>query len=97
MERKTIAVLDPTAKPKHQIIPIAGRVSDLKGKVLGFLWNEKPNGDILLERIKEKLSQKFNLSDPIWHAKDTASRPATLAVLNDLTSRADLVINAIAD
>ncbi len=97
MGTRTIAVLDPTAKPKHPWIPIARRVADLNGKVVGFLWNEKPNGDILLNRIKERLSQKFNLSGTIWHAKETASRPASEVILNDLTSRADLVINAIGD
>jgi hypothetical protein len=97
METKTIAVLDPTAKPKHPLISPAHRVFDLNGKVIGFLWNEKPNGNILLDRIKERLSQKFHLSGTIWHSKETASRPASPVILNDLTGRADLVINAIGD
>ena len=97
METKTIAVLNPTASPKHPLIPVARRVIDLNGKVIGFLWNEKPNGNILLDRIKERLSQQFNLSGTIWHSKETASRPASPVILNDLTSRADLVINAIGD
>ena len=97
MESKTIMVLDPTVKPKHKSISIARRLMDLNGKAVGILWNEKPNGDILLNRIKEKLSQKYNPSEIIWRAKDTASRPANSATLNDLASRADMVINAIAD
>jgi hypothetical protein len=97
METKTVAVLDPTARPKPPRISIARRVPDLNGKVVGFLWNEKPNGNILLDRIKERLSQQFNLSGTIWHSKETASRPASSAILEDLTGHADLVINAIGD
>lgn len=97
MERRTILILDPTAKPKRPWISVARRVPDFNGKVVGFLWNEKPNGNILLDRIRERFTQQFNLSGTVWHSKETASRPASPVILEDLADRADVVINAIGD
>ena len=62
----TITVLIPTAEPKIKKLSASSRVDDLNGKVVGFLWNGKPNGDILLERLREQLSQKFKLADSKW-------------------------------
>jgi len=38
----------------------------LNGKIVGFLWNGKPNGDFLLNRIKELLLQRFKLVRTTW-------------------------------
>ena len=63
---KTIEILIPTAEPKVKEISINHRVHDLNGKVLGFLWNEKPNGDVLLERLREDISRKYKLARTDW-------------------------------
>ncbi len=93
---KTITVLDPTGKPRFKEIPIATRVHDLNDKVVGFLWNDKPNGDILLLRIKEQLSQKFRLAGTNWHRGRRAPGDYTTSI-EELTRTSDLVINAIGD
>ena len=49
----TIEVLVLTAEANIKKLATNPRVHDLNGKVLGFLWNEKPNGDILLKRLRE--------------------------------------------
>ena len=94
---KTIAVLVPTSRPGVKGIPLAPRVNDLNGKVLGFLWNRKPNADILLLRIKDKLSQRFHLAGTIWHEKSGAVVPADVTTLDELVRTSDLVINAMGD
>ena len=94
---KTIIVLDPTAKPKVDDIPIVPRVRDLNGKVIGFFWNSKPNADILLLRIREQLSQRFLPAGTNWYQKPAASIPAEDATINELVNTSDLVINAIGD
>ncbi len=93
---KKITVLVPTAKPARQEIPIAPRVQDLNDKVVGLLWNDKPNGDILLLRIKEQLSQRFHLAGTVWQHGRRAGADDT-AIIEELTSNTDLVINAMAD
>ncbi len=97
MITKTITVLDPTARPRIKEISIAPRVHDLNDKVLGFLWNGKPNGDLLLLRIKEQLSKRFQLAGTNWHEKRGAAISAEAAAIEELTHTSALVINAIGD
>ncbi len=97
---KTIAVLVPTCKPTAKEIPIAPRVHDLNDKVVGFIWNSKPNGDILLLRIKEQLSQRFRLAGTNWHqsfidlGRDYSRVPAEATAIARIS---DLVINGQGD
>lgn len=94
---ETIVVLNPTAKPKVNNIPMAPKVRDLNGKAVGFLWNTKPNGDILLKEIKEQLSQKFHLAGTNWYQKEAVAIPAPDKTINGLIDSSDLVINAVSD
>ena len=96
MVEKTIAVLDPTGKARVTEISIAPRVHDLNGKVLGFLWNNKPNGDILLLRIKEQLSQRFSFAGTSWQHGYITPEVDT-ALIKELARTSDMVINAIGD
>lgn len=52
---KTVTILIPVAELDVKEIPMNSRTNDLNGKIVGFLWNGKPNGDFLLNRIKELL------------------------------------------
>ncbi len=98
MEIKTIIVLDPTAQPKSKETTVAPRIRKLEDKIkIGFLWNSKPNGDILLLSIKDRLSQKLRLAGTNWHQKDSLGSPADSATINELAANSDLVITAIAD
>ena len=94
---KTIIVLDPTAKAKVKDVTMAPRVRDLSGKVIGFLWNSKPNADILLLRIREQLSQMLHPAGTNWYQKKVATVPADGTTIKELVNSSDLVINAIGD
>ena len=97
MVEKTIAVLSPTTKPNIKDIPIAPRIHDLDGKVIGFLWNSKPNGDLLLTSIKERLLERFQISGVKWHQKHSLAAPADTNDITELALASDMVINAIGD
>ena len=92
---KTITVLVPTSRPGVKGIPLAPRVNDLNGKVLGFFWNRKPNADILLLRIKDQLSKRFQLTGTSWHEKGGAVVPANATTIDELVRTSDMVINAM--
>lgn len=94
---KTIAVLVPTSRPRVKGIPLAPRVNDLNGKVIGFLWNRKPNADILLLRIRDRLSQRFRVAGTSWREKPGAVVPADAGTIEDLTRTSDVIINAMGD
>ncbi len=97
MLTKTIAVLDPTSKSRVKEISMVPRLHDLNGKAIDFLWNSKPNGDILLLRIKERLSQRFSFARTGWHQKPHSGVPLKATTIEELTLTSDLVINAIGD
>jgi hypothetical protein len=96
MER-TIKLLDPTAKSKAKEIKVNTPAGDLNGKMIGFMWNHKPNGDILLLRIQEELSRRLKLKGTIWkHWEGGGSEPEA-SILDAMANSADMVIVAIGD
>lgn len=98
MEIRTTEILDPTAQPKVQKTTIAPSTCKLADKIkVGFLWNNKPNGDILLLNIKELLSQRYQLGVTSWQQKSSVAAPADISKIQKLATDSDLVIVAIAD
>ena len=96
MATRKITVLDPTSKPRVEEISLAPRIHDLNNKVIGFLWNSKPNGDVLLLWIKEQLSRRFGLSGTNWH-QQMSSQVFPESAIEEVASASDMVIVAVAD
>ena len=94
----TIEVFVPTAEPKIKKLLVNPRVHDLNGKVLGFLWNEKPNGDILLKRLRELITQRYKLARTEWEQIEALHIGVeNEQVLNELAEKADIVVIAVCD
>ena len=93
----TITVLNPTAPPREVRYAMAERLSSIQGKSVGFLWNNKPNGDVLFGRLEELLRQKYEIKSASYGKKPTASVPATEEVLDQLVASADAVIVGLGD
>ena len=51
-------VVRPTGDVTMQMITQAPRLGTLEGKTVVLRWNGKPNGNILLDRIAELLTEK---------------------------------------
>ena len=96
-ENPTIVVLDPTSPPRQLLNPMASRPLDIRGMTVGFLWNNKPNGDLLFHRLEELLRQKYEVKAAIYRKKLTASVPAGDHVLDELVASADAVVVGLAD
>ena len=93
----TIVVLDPTAKPRELRHAMAPRLPDLRGRAVGFLWNSKPNGDILFARLEELLRQKYEITDSIHRRKPTASVPAAEQDVDELAASCHAVVIGLGD
>jgi hypothetical protein len=94
----TIEVFVPTAEPKINKFEVNPRVHDLNGKTVGFLWNEKPNGDILLQRLREHITQKYKLARTEWgQIGGLHVVVENGSVLNELAEKADTVVIAVCD
>ncbi|MFC2001020.1 hypothetical protein ACFLUZ_00760 [Chloroflexota bacterium] len=97
MATKTITVLDPAVEPKTKDFRMAVRPDNLEGKVVGLLWNRKPNGDVLLDRLSQLLDEKYHLAQSVRCDKHVASMPATEEQLSELATKCDFVITAVGD
>ncbi len=88
---------DPTAAPTSSTTPLAARVPDLSGKVIGMLDISKPKGNMFLDRLAERLTAQFQPRDIIRRTKPTFARPAPEEVRKELEQKCDLIIEALAD
>ena len=92
-----LIVLDPTAAPRKIVQAMAPGLDGLGGQSIGFLWNNKPNGDLLFERLEKLLREKYEISDVVYRRKSTASIPAEESVLDELAGSVQAVIVGLAD
>lgn len=97
MTTGTIFVLDPTAPPRKLEHAMAPRKDDIRGQCVGFLWNGKPNGDTLFDRLEQLLREKYEIKGVMHRRKDTASIPTPQQVIDELAQSADAVIVGLAD
>jgi hypothetical protein len=97
MAMSTIVVLDPTAPIRDLRHPDAQRLDSLGGRKIGFLWNSKPNGDTLFNRLEELLRQKYEISSTMHARKPHASIPAEVQVYDELAASVDGVILGLGD
>ncbi len=88
---------DPTASTTTQAVPLAARVSDLNGKVIGMLDISKPKGNIFLDRLAERIQALYQPREIIRRTKPTFTRPAPEDVRKELEQTCDVVIEALAD
>jgi hypothetical protein len=93
-----IEIFIPTTEPRIRKFAINPRLHQLNGKVLGFLWNEKPNGDVLLHRLQMHLSRKYKLAGTVWEQigglhVDVDTAPE----IKKIADAADTVIIAVCD
>ncbi|OGA37311.1 MAG: hypothetical protein A3G24_04660 [Betaproteobacteria bacterium RIFCSPLOWO2_12_FULL_62_13] len=90
-------ILDPVA--------LAGSVAEhpwrpldaLRGKVVGFIDNSKPNFQHLVDDISQFLVSRYGVASVVKHRKFAASIPAPADILEDIEEKCDLVITGSGD
>ncbi len=94
----TLIILDPVAPAA-----IAGHqrtfqpLDTLKGKVVGFIDNSKPNFSYLADDLAELLVARHGVATVIRHRKLSASIPAPEEAIADVQRQCDLVITGSGD
>jgi hypothetical protein len=90
-----VALLVPEGRVRAVPIFKPPRLDELKGKIIGFLHNGKPNGDILLSRLADIMQKKYGLSQVRMRAKPRVTEPAEF--IEVLANECRGVVNAIGD
>jgi hypothetical protein len=93
----TLTILTPVPDGPAEA-PAPPTVWDLPERVrVGLLSNGKPNTAHLLDGLAEVLRSHPRVVLTVRAAKESASRPAPPATLDELAAGADLVVDATAD
>jgi hypothetical protein len=87
-----VRLLDPTAKPRRDTIPLAPRYETLRGKRIGILDNTKSNADVLMLRLGTLLCQQYGAAEIVHRRKAHAAIGATDELFADLVKRCDVVL-----
>jgi hypothetical protein len=87
-------VLSPFGATPDTLKLLARRRPSLAGLRIGVLDNSKPNADVLLGRVAERLAERSGASVRRWQ-KPGASNPALM--LDEIAGAADVVLTGSAD
>ena len=91
----TRILLDPTARRDTVSIEVAARIDGLEGLTVGLLDISKPRGDVFLDRLEQRLSERG--AAVRRYAKPTFTKPAPVDMRHEIASHCDAVIEALAD
>ena len=73
------------------------RPSDLRGKTLGLLENNKDNSDKVLKELGEILDQELEFKEILYFSKHDAGLPTKPEVINEILERCDLLVIGVGD
>ena len=93
----SISVFDPTAPDAVESQQLRRPLDALKGKVVGFIDNVKPNSNYLVDDVAELLVTKYGAKAVMKHKKRGASIPVAEEALNDLARQCDLIVAGSGD
>lgn len=88
-------ILDPTGERKPADRQRLARPASLDGLTIGLLDISKPRGDVFLNRLEERLRGRG------WkverYKKPTFTKPAPVDLRHEISTKCDVVIEALAD
>lgn len=91
----TKTILDPTSELVPAGIPAVVRPASIDGLRVGLLDITKPRGDVFLDRLQELLEQRGATVSRF--AKPTFTKPAPADLRYEISTKCDVVIEALAD
>ena len=91
----SVIVLDPTDERSPAARPRAPRLEEIAGRRVALLDISKARGDVFLDRLAEHLAERGARLERF--VKPTFSRPAPADLRQEIATRCDAVIEALAD
>lgn len=89
-------ILDPTDERVPVRRQLAARPEDITGTV-GLLDISKPRGNVLIDRVEERLAERLPGVSFRRYSKPTFTRPAPEELRRQVADECDFVIEALAD
>ena len=94
---KNLVLFDPTAPRREDGGEAQHTLSGLKGAVVGFIDNAKPNFNHLVDVLGDLLVARYGVARDIKRRKRSASVPAPEEMMREITGECDLVIAGSGD
>ncbi|MDR0359481.1 MAG: hypothetical protein LBJ87_08475 [bacterium] len=88
-------LLDPTNERSPVVREASPRPSSLEGRTVGLLDISKPRGDVFLDRLEELLSARG--LEVLRYRKPTFTKPAPADLRQEIATRCEAVVEALAD
>ncbi len=88
-------VLDPTGERSLVTRATATRPASLDGLTVGLLDISKARGDVFLDRVAELLGERGLRVER--YRKPTFTKPAPVDLRHEISTKCDVVIEALAD
>lgn len=88
-------LLDPTSERRPASRTLNPRPASLAGRTVALLDISKARGDVLLDRLEERL-----VADGVTvrrYAKPTFAKPAPVDLRHEIATQCEVVIEALAD
>ena len=93
----SISIYTPVGKVVKREFDLSPRVPSLDGLVVGLLDNNKWNAQKFLRQLDVDLRTRFTIKDVVYRRKPFFSRPASLELIEEIATSADVVVTALAD
>lgn len=90
-----MSVLDPTSERRPAVRDLIARPAGLDGAVIGLLDISKPRGDVFLDRLEARLTERGVAVRR--YRKPTFTKPAPVDLRHEIATQCTLVIEALAD
>jgi hypothetical protein len=94
---KNLVLFDPTAPRQEGGGEARHTLSGLKGTVVGFIDNAKPNFNHLVDDLADLLIARHGVARVVKRRKRSASVPAPEEMMREITGECDLVIAGSGD
>jgi hypothetical protein len=88
-------ILDPTGERETVERPRAKRPGSLDGLTIGLLDISKPRGDVFLDRLADRLTERGFAVER--YRKPTFTKNAPVDLRHEISMKCDVVIEALAD
>lgn len=89
-------LLDPTSERQVAERRRLERPASLTGKVVGLLDITKPRGDVFLDELEADLRRR-GVAEVVRYSKPTYTKPAPIDLRHEISTKCDVVIEALAD
>ena len=88
-------LLDPTSERRPAVRARVARLPSLAGKTVGLLDISKPRGNVFLDRLEQRLVDAG--ATVRRYKKPTFTKPAPVDLRQEIATKCELVIEALAD